>query len=447
MCIQGDPPPQTVTGIGPRRIRLQRSADWRKPETAVSVTRPWRWGNPFVVGDIGYREDSSRHEYMVTSAATAVAMHRQWLGGREFVTGFDRPTLKEIHACLAGHDLCCWCPLDQACHGDTLLRLANTGTDEAVTLLAQWRAQGDSVLTRRSPSSASPPPRPPLSRVRSEKIGLLTAEEEVDLAKAIEAGLYADELLRLGSCPSGATAAELRCLVREGREAFGRFVAANVGLAQWQAGRRAGAGANGNLDVEDLTGEGILGVIRAVHKWDYTRGVKFSTYATPWIQNFQQRAVIRASVLTGSSDDSERIRELLAAQYRFAIDLGRLPTSTELAGYVGTTRRAVEETLAMVAAPRSLNEPYGDGAGTLGDVVVCAGIAGDDPAPTVAVPALLDCLTARERLVITEIFGLRDGAAASVADVATRHRIRVELVRRTAETALAKMRRAAGRAA
>lgn len=284
-----------------------------------------------------------------------------------------------------------------------------------------------------------------LHRLRSPVV--LTAEQEVELGKTIEAGLYAEHLLRAGTWTSDAKATDLRCIAEEGHRAFQRFVAANVGLARWHARRRTAACANANLDVEDLTEEGILGVIRAVHKWDYTLGVKFSTYATRWIQNFQQRAVVRASAVTCSFGDAERCRQLLSAQYQLATDLGRPPNSRELAGYTGLTRRAVEETLAMLAPARSLDEPItreGEDARTLGDVV--AGGAGEDGPrpPETPVPILLGCLSDRERMVITEIFGLRDGAAVSVAEVATRHRIRVELVRRAAETALAKMRRAAG---
>lgn len=147
MCIPDDPI-RAEPVVGPRRIQLHRRRVRCQPEGAVSVTRPWRWGNPFVVGDIGYREHDTGHEFVASSPTVAVAMYRQWLAGREFVIGFDRPTLHEIRADLAGHDLGCWCPLDQVCHGDTLLLLANTGQADAGRLLARWRALGDSILTR-----------------------------------------------------------------------------------------------------------------------------------------------------------------------------------------------------------------------------------------------------------------------------------------------------------
>ncbi|MBK9497155.1 MAG: DUF4326 domain-containing protein [Xanthomonadales bacterium] len=93
----------------PKRVQLRRSKGWRKPEGVVVVSRPGRWGNPFRVGDFGIR-----------SAADAVQRYREWLDGR--VVGPKPPTDFSV---LAGHDLACWCSLDQPCHADVLLKLAN----------------------------------------------------------------------------------------------------------------------------------------------------------------------------------------------------------------------------------------------------------------------------------------------------------------------------------
>jgi len=111
----------------PRRIQRQRTKGWRMPEGAVYVGRPGRWGNPFVPGAIADRRRRGVIEQItITSPAHAVTLYRDWLTNPHgaYITGYAPPAPPDI-AELRGRDLACWCPLDQPCHADVLLELAN----------------------------------------------------------------------------------------------------------------------------------------------------------------------------------------------------------------------------------------------------------------------------------------------------------------------------------
>lgn len=121
--------------MSPRRIQLRRTKGWRKPTGAIVVARPTRWGNPFRVGQHApHRHRSGGHPYhlyidshRVVDAAQAARLYRSIVtdpDNHQFV-GHTTPTIAEIVEHLAGHDLACWCPLDQPCHADVLLELAN----------------------------------------------------------------------------------------------------------------------------------------------------------------------------------------------------------------------------------------------------------------------------------------------------------------------------------
>lgn len=117
----------------PKRIQRQRTKGWRMPDGAVYVGRPTKWGNPFVVGDLYDRVHATGRygnraiaELHVTDRAQAVDLYRGWLEGDTLhLDATEPPNLVGIRGALAGHDLCCWCPLDQPCHADVLLELAN----------------------------------------------------------------------------------------------------------------------------------------------------------------------------------------------------------------------------------------------------------------------------------------------------------------------------------
>lgn len=196
---------------------------------------------------------------------------------------------------------------------------------------------------------------------------LLSAEQEVELGRAIEAGLYAEHLLSIAG--TGDSDPELlREAVADGRAAFHRFVEANVRLAAWRGRRRVAAGGGGVLSVEDLTAEGTLGVIRALQKWDHVRGLKFSTYAYDWVGLHQQRAVAAAAPAGLAARDRDRCTELIGERQRLTQRLQRTPTRTELAAALGITCRAVEEIETMLAPAQSLDAPDHQGR-TLADTL------------------------------------------------------------------------------
>lgn len=112
----------------PQRIQLRRTAGWRKPEGAVVVSRPSKWGNPYWVGMwITVPSDRGQHT-MKVDAGLAVELYRVQLGMTRRAHGRSLPTLDEIRAELRGRDLACWCPVDSVCHADVLLEIANSGS-------------------------------------------------------------------------------------------------------------------------------------------------------------------------------------------------------------------------------------------------------------------------------------------------------------------------------
>jgi RNA polymerase sigma factor (sigma-70 family) len=270
------------------------------------------------------------------------------------------------------------------------------------------------------------------------EVALLSAAEEVELAKRIEAGLYAQHLLDGGD--TELDEADLGRVAADGRAAFRRFVSANVRLSAWHARRRAAVYAGGGLSVEDLTNEGVLGVIRAVQKFDFTQGYKFSTYASWWIRQSQQRAIVRQSAAVLTARDREGCAELLATRQHLMAELRRLPARTELAAAMGATVGAVTEWEAMLAPAQSLDAPAAGG----GHLSVGQRIAAVQPVDAVAdsvqLGQLLAALTARERAVLDEVFGIGTGVAKPVAAVAAARRVDAAKVAALVEAALGKLR-------
>lgn len=265
----------------------------------------------------------------------------------------------------------------------------------------------------------------------------------MELAKRIEAGLYAQHLLDCGATHHDS--GDLRLVAEDGRAAFARFVEANVRLSAWFAQRRVAVRAGGGLSVEDLTAEGVVGVIRAVQKFDYLQGFKFSTYAGPWIRVFQQRAVVAesAAVLTGR--DRRCCADMLGVRQDLTAVLGRFPTRAEVAARMRVGVGAVAEWEAMLAPAGSLDAPAGPDAGAVLGELIAAADPGAGPAddPPVDVGALLAGLTGRERSVLTEVFGLGSGEPAPVAVVAARRGVAPARVAALVGAALGKLRQAA----
>ncbi|MEX3756458.1 sigma-70 family RNA polymerase sigma factor [Mycobacteroides abscessus] len=275
---------------------------------------------------------------------------------------------------------------------------------------------------------------------------LLTAEQEVELAKRIEAGLYAQFLLGEGG--SRYTPAQLRLVAADGRAAFEHFVTANIRLSAWWARKRAaGMDFGALLTVEDLTSEGMLGIIRAVQKFDYTQGFKFSTYALYWVRLRQQRAITGAAPAALSSADQERCRGMLAMRYQLETDLGRAPTDAELAAAMGVSMMGVVQMHSMMSRAVSLDAPLFEGgrdeSSSLLDVVAGQDSGDRDDAHAMASQQLSDLLALlsdRERRVISDVFGLATGVPRSVNEVADEYRVPVVKVRDLVERAMAKLR-------
>ena len=270
------------------------------------------------------------------------------------------------------------------------------------------------------------------------RYALLSAEEEVELAKQIEAGLYAEHLLASGD--TRYDPALLTVVAREGSTAFERFVGANQRLAAWWARRRVAAGAARTVSLEDLTSEGIVGLVRGVRKFDYTLGYKFSTYASWWVRNFQQRAVIAAAAAKVSQADESRIVEVLGAEQDLRSELRRTPTDGEVAQQLGTTVKSVQQVRDMLRGPVALDQPaFGVNSPSYADVVCGAeGSRGDDV--DIDVEELLAALPRRERAVVVEAFGLGGGPARSVAELAQSYRLPATTIEAVLDSALTMLR-------
>lgn len=279
-----------------------------------------------------------------------------------------------------------------------------------------------------------------MSETQDSKVryALLSAEEEVDLAKQIEAGLYAEHLLAAGD--SRYDPALLKIVARDGRLAFERFVGANLRLAAWFARRRVAARAARSLSVDDLTSEGVLGLVRGVCKFDYKLGYKFSTYASWWVRRFQQLAVIAAAPAKVSHADAARIGEVLAAEQDLSHELHRAPTNSEIADRLGTTAKAVQQARDMLRSPVSLDQhAFGVDSPTYADMV-CAPEPADAEGHEVDLAGLLAALPNRERAVVTEAFGLDGRPARSVAELAQAHRMPMGAIEALLDSALSRLR-------
>src|SRR5215472_13525391 len=219
-----------------------------------------------------------------------------------------------------------------------------------------------------------------LVRIYLREIGrvpLLTAQDEVDLAKSIEAGLFAEEKLQAGIPPSadpaygaaagsGAELAELALLAADGMQAKQRLIEANLRLVVSIAKRYIGRG----LVFLDLIQEGNLGLIRAVEKFDYTRGYKFSTYATWWIRQAITRAIAdQARTIRVPVHMVETINKLARIQRQLHQDLGREPAPEEIAAEMAIPVDRVAEIQRIAQEPVSLQAPIGEEDSDLGDFI------------------------------------------------------------------------------
>jgi RNA polymerase primary sigma factor len=292
-----------------------------------------------------------------------------------------------------------------------------------------------------------------LVRIYLREIGrvpLLTAQDEVDLAKAIEAGLFAEEKLQADGrpvpevSPAGLAAglAELDLLAAEGMRAKQRLIEANLRLVVSIAKRYIGRG----LVFLDLIQEGNLGLIRAVEKFDYTKGYKFSTYATWWIRQAITRAIAdQARTIRIPVHMVETINKMARIQRQLHQDLGREATPDEIALEMGLSTERVAEIQRIAQEPVSLQSPIGEEDSDLGDFIEDA----DAVVPMEAaafimlqdqLEQVLDNLTIREQRIIQLRFGLTDGHPRTLEEVGREFGVTRERIRQIESKTLAKLR-------
>jgi RNA polymerase primary sigma factor len=284
-----------------------------------------------------------------------------------------------------------------------------------------------------------------LVRIYLREIGrvpLLTAEDEVELAKSIEAGLFADEKLRGSFALQGAEVADLQFLVAEGERAKQRLIEANLRLVVSIAKRYIGRG----LVFLDLIQEGNLGLIRAVEKFDYTRGYKFSTYATWWIRQAITRAIAdQARTIRVPVHMVETINKLARVQRQLHQDLGREATPDEIAAEMGIEPERVADIQRIAQEPVSLQSPIGEEESDLGDFIEDA----DAVVPIEAaafimlqdqLERVLDDLSRREQRIIQLRFGLTDGHPRTLEEVGREFGVTRERIRQIESKTLAKLR-------
>ncbi|BAK35202.1 RNA polymerase sigma factor [Microlunatus phosphovorus NM-1] len=282
------------------------------------------------------------------------------------------------------------------------------------------------------------------------KTPLLTAAEEVELAKTIEVGLYAEKIrsgmvtsAERGDNPSQPTEEELDFLIEDGRRALQRFVTANLRLVVSVA-RKYG---RSQMPLLDLVQEGNTGLIRAVEKFDYTKGFKFSTYGTWWVRQSisrgiaQQGRIVRLPVHV-----AEQVNQVGAVRRTLERRLGRDPELEEIADEMGIDTERVMDLIRYGREHVSLDAPVEEGGDTaLGDLIAREPMPGPDEVYMDAeehqrLESMLDELDERSADVVRRRYGLVDGRQAKLADIGAVWGITAERVRQIERHAIAKLR-------
>jgi RNA polymerase primary sigma factor len=275
------------------------------------------------------------------------------------------------------------------------------------------------------------------------KVALLNAEQEVDLAKRIEAGLFSEEKLNSGEKFSPKLKKELDWIAEDGRRAKNHLLEANLRLVVSLAKRYTGRG----MLFLDLIQEGNLGLIRAVEKFDYTKGYKFSTYATWWIRQAITRAMAdQARTIRIPVHMVEVINKLARVQRQMLQDLGREPTPEELAKELDMTPEKVVEVQKYGREPISLHTPLGeDGDSEFGDLIEDSEAV--VPADAVSFTLLqeqlhsvLDTLSEREAGVVSMRFGLTDGQPKTLDEIGKVYGVTRERIRQIESKTMSKLR-------
>ncbi len=275
------------------------------------------------------------------------------------------------------------------------------------------------------------------------KVALLNAEQEVDLAKRIEAGLFAEEQLNAGTKIDPKHKRELWWIAQDGKKAKNHLLEANLRLVVSLAKRYTGRG----MLFLDLIQEGNLGLIRAVEKFDYTKGYKFSTYATWWIRQAITRAMAdQARTIRIPVHMVEVINKLARVQRQMLQDLGREPTPEELARELDMTPEKVVEVQKYGREPISLHTPLGeDGDSEFGDLIEDSEAV--VPADAVSFTLLqeqlhsvLDTLSEREAGVVSMRFGLTDGQPKTLDEIGKVYGVTRERIRQIESKTMSKLR-------
>jgi RNA polymerase primary sigma factor len=275
------------------------------------------------------------------------------------------------------------------------------------------------------------------------KVPLLNAEQEVELAKRIEAGLFADHKLAEGSGGlRPGQSIDLERVADDGRRAKDHLVEANLRLVVSQAKRYTGRG----MLFLDLIQEGNLGLIRGVEKFDYTKGYKFSTYATWWIRQAITRAMAdQARTIRIPVHVVEIVNKLARTRRRMLQDLGREPTPEELAAELDMTPEKVIEVQKYAREPISLHTPLGeDGDSEFGDLIedseaIQPGEAVSFTLLQEQLHSVLDTLSEREAGVVSMRFGLTDGQPKTLDQIGKVYGVTRERIRQIESKAMSKL--------
>ncbi|MFD6263714.1 sigma-70 family RNA polymerase sigma factor [Micromonospora chalcea] len=273
---------------------------------------------------------------------------------------------------------------------------------------------------------------------------LLTAAQEVELSKRIEAGLFAEEKLATCTPVSAELRADLALIAAEGRAAKNHLLEANLRLVVSIAKRYTGRG----MAFLDLIQEGNLGLIRAVEKFDYTKGYKFSTYATWWIRQAITRAMAdQARTIRIPVHMVEQVNRMVRVRRELSVSLGREPTVSEVAKALEIPEFQVIELISYDREPVSLDQAVGeDGESALGDFVAAVdprtepGDAATNGELRNEVRIVLATLSQREQAVIRLRFGLDDGRQRTLDEVGREFGLSRERIRQIEKVTLLKLR-------
>ena len=350
-------------------------------------------------------------------------------------------TTEEITAALAGVELAQ--EQMEAVLGavnDEGIEVVDTSKEDDDEFASDALARKEDELAARSAGTGDP------VKMYLKSIGrvpLLTAIEEVDLSKKVEAGLFAAEKLATEKKIPPALRRELEVIVREGAAAKDKLVEANLRLVVSIAKRYVGRG----MLFLDVIQEGNLGLIRAVEKFDYTKGYKFSTYATWWIRQAITRAIAdQARTIRIPVHMVETINKVVRVQRQLLQDLGREPTMEEIGKEVDLPPEKVEEVLKIAQDPVSLETPIGEeGDSHLGDFIEDSdAVVPVDAASFIMMQeqleSVLHSLTDREKKVVQLRFGLTDGHPRTLEEVGREFGVTRERIRQIESKTLSKLR-------